>query len=163
MQAMRNAIQIANYFIWKGLQEGDPVSPMKLQKLLFYAYGWFRVLKNDVLFNESIQAWKYGPVITTVYHSTKQWGSNGIQEFITSPSDDFPVFLDENNDAAIIEFLNIIWGAYSKYSAMQLSNATHAPNSPWTKVVESYPSGIPSNTSIPDDYIRTYFEQLKTA
>ena len=72
--------QVANYFIERGLKESNPVNPMKLQKLLYFSYGWYLALTdaNDRLFDAKIQAWKYGPVVENIYHDVKQYGNYPI-------------------------------------------------------------------------------------
>lgn len=159
---MKNSLQIANYFISKGIEENNLVSPMKLQKLLFYAFGWYYSLKNELLFNESIQAWKYGPVIESIYHRTKSYGSKDIDALLGMSSVDSSTapLLQPHTDQEVLVFLQSVWTTLSKYSAVILSNATHSENSPWTKVYHEYKCNIPAKTSIPNQYIKAYFDHL---
>ena len=40
---------------------------LKLQKLLYCAYGVHLALFSEKLFNDQIQAWKLGPVVPIIY------------------------------------------------------------------------------------------------
>ena len=75
------ALDIANYLIYLSEMIGEPLTNMKLQKLLYYCYAWFLVDKNneEQLFDEEIQAWQYGPVIPLVYDVYKIHGADNIQ------------------------------------------------------------------------------------
>ena len=77
-----SAIAIANYFIQKSLDEKtDDLSPMKLQKLVYFAHAWYLIYQDGgKLINEAIEAWSYGPVINSVYHEFKHNGRNSITE-----------------------------------------------------------------------------------
>ncbi|HEX2981988.1 MAG TPA: type II toxin-antitoxin system antitoxin SocA domain-containing protein [Ignavibacteriales bacterium] len=72
---MYNALQAANYFIKKALDEGIPVDPMKLQKLLYFAYGWYYAYYDKPLFRDQLKAWQWGPVIEDIYHAFKKYGA----------------------------------------------------------------------------------------
>lgn len=60
------------------LQKGLSISPLKLQKMLYYQQAWHMVFfgKNNMLFNEIPEAWVNGPVYPTIYNEYKnkvQW------------------------------------------------------------------------------------------
>lgn len=45
----------------------EDLSHMKLQKLLYCAYGWGLAILNERLFSDKIQVWEYGPIIASIY------------------------------------------------------------------------------------------------
>ena len=47
--------------------EGELMSNMKLQKMLYYQQGFHLAYFNTPLFEENIEAWMYGPVVPCVY------------------------------------------------------------------------------------------------
>jgi len=49
-----SSFEVANYFIKKSLQEKRPITPMKLQKLIYFAHGWNLGLAGKPLINELI-------------------------------------------------------------------------------------------------------------
>ncbi len=57
------ARQVANWFIERAAQEGEYLTQLKLQKLVYMAHGWNLALLGKPLISENIEAWKWGPVI----------------------------------------------------------------------------------------------------
>ena len=47
------------------MEGGDPLSLLKLLKLMHYAEGSFLATERGSLFSEPIIAWRHGPVIKT--------------------------------------------------------------------------------------------------
>src|SRR5437016_8859052 len=68
-----SARKIADYLIAFAHRVGDPISNLKLQKLLYYAQAWYLALHNEPLFPESIEAWVHGPAVPPVYGKFKGW------------------------------------------------------------------------------------------
>lgn len=127
---MYNYKQIANYFIGKSLEDDEPITPMKLQKLIYFAHGWYLALTGEPLLDNKIEAWKYGPVILDLYHELKSFGNMPITyPIIDFDGEEFLTPKVEEND--IREFLDKVWDVYSPYDAFKLSNATHIKNTPW--------------------------------
>lgn len=128
---MFSAKSIANYFLELATASGQSISPMKLQKLVYYAHGWYAGYTDRPLINEAVEAWQYGPVIPSLYHEFKRFGSGDIQckafEYdalgvreASTPS-----------DPDIRTFLQNIFNSYGKYSGIRLSEMTHAAGTPW--------------------------------
>lgn len=129
---------IAAYIIKK--YNGD-VTPMKLQKLLYYIHVWSlvngkKVFSNDVLFF----AWKYGPVNPGIYHTYKHFGSNSITDI-----GDY-----SHINSGDFDFINFILDSYFPYNAITLSQTTHS-EAPW---IESYNN---SQEVITDDQILNFY------
>ncbi len=55
------------------IAKGISVSPLKLQKLLYYQQAWHMVFfgREEVLFEEVPQAWVNGPVYPEIFHEYK--------------------------------------------------------------------------------------------
>ena len=67
-----SAQDVANWFLAKADYEaGDVITPLKLQKLLYYAQGWTLAILNKNLFEEDFQAWTHGPAIPSIYRKYK--------------------------------------------------------------------------------------------
>ena len=64
---------IAKYIGLSMLSKGLSVSPLKLQKLLYYTQSWYMVFfgKENTLFMEKPQAWVNGPVYPVIYQEYK--------------------------------------------------------------------------------------------
>ena len=166
------ALAVANYFISLALKKGDSsLNPMKLQKLIYFAHGWYLALTGKPLIEERIEAWKYGPVVSLIYHKFKSKGCKPIQKFaeIYSPidfDDDFSSVEGEipivKNDPTVEGLLDKIWEVYGKYTAIQLSNATHEPGTPWRQTWEALGNNRTA-ACIPDTLIKDHFAGLKLA
>ncbi len=166
---------IANEFVDLAMQNDESVTPMKLQKLVFYAYGWCLAIKGDPLFEEGIQAWKYGPVVPSVYHAFKMYGNDAITTRATDLSYDAeagmirinPVQLQslpgkEDEVGFVRQLIKRVWEVYGKYTGIQLSNATHAVGTPWYTTVMQCGGQVPQSRCIDDTVIKDYFiEQAK--
>ena len=130
---------IANYMLRQSFLENIPLTPMKLIKLVYISYGWHLAFIGNKLFDEKIQAWKYGPVIPSLYHEFKRFGKDIIDDY----SHDFdektgeltmPNTIDDFSRTAKV--LYIVWETYKNYSGLELSEITHKPNSPWDKAIK---------------------------
>ena len=99
---------IASWFLVKAKSENKPLTHMKLQKLVYYAYGWYcAYYDNPPLFADAIYAWRRGVVVKTLYEEYATFGENPIiPENMDCPN------LDEN----VVEILKSVWKAYASYS-----------------------------------------------
>lgn len=120
---MNKALDIAAYLVNLSAQIGEPLTNMKLQKLLYYSYAWYAVeTKGKTLFEEPIQAWKYGPVVPVVYDAYREYGADNIKEIkgsLSAKIDDFSQSLIED-----------VYKVYGNKNAIELMNLTHS-ESPW--------------------------------
>ncbi len=62
------AIPVAKYIIRECEKEGEPITNLQLQKILYYIHYEFLTKHNRALFEDDFQAWKHGPVVMPVYH-----------------------------------------------------------------------------------------------
>lgn len=143
---------VANYFIRKGRDNGDPVTLMKLQKLIYFAHGWFLGFYKKELIPDKIEAWKFGPVIKSLYDTSKIYGIDPIKKII--PIDE--VGLEDNE----IKVLDFTWKTYAHLDGLKLSAITHEKGSPW--YISYFEKGGKDMLSfkISNDLIQEYFEKL---
>jgi uncharacterized phage-associated protein len=118
------ALTIAKWFIAWAEAEGEELSNLKLQKLLYYAQGHHLAQRRASLFTDPIQAWSHGPVVPQVYHEFKGSGSSSIELPQTDP------FIWSDVDPVTTEFLSKVWNTYGGFSAGRLRNMTHE-EPPW--------------------------------
>lgn len=142
-----SAKTIADDILKLAKRRGLSLTPMQLMKLVYIAYGWHLAMQGSKLFDERVEAWKYGPVIPDLYQATKHFGGSAVPAHLIADSPisrpDLEVFLD-----SIVE-------NYGKYSGIALSNLTHRSGTPWHRVYR--PNVL--NLEIPDDYIREHYQQ----
>lgn len=152
---------VANAFLELANREGKPLSPMKLQKLVYFAHGWHLAITKRPLIRESIQAWKFGPVVEDLYHEFKEFGNEPITRQASvlrilenNRLEEWHPQIDDENANEIIAK---VWEVYGAYSAIQLSNMTHADDTPWHQIASDFPDGLDRRVDIPDDLIRDFF------
>jgi len=160
---MENAVAVANYFVRKSLESGVPVTPMKLTKLVYTAHGWYLGLTGEPLIAEGVQAWKYGPVIPSVYDSFKNYGGSPITEPAGTLEPNGHVVYYSLNTPNLTSFLDRIWDVYKDYSAIELSALTHQENTPWYEVWNQQGGRDKRSVVIPNAAIQSYYQDLASA
>lgn len=130
---------IANYFLWQADQEKIPLTTMKLVKLVYFGYAWCYAAYGKKLFSEKIEAWRHGPVVPSIYHEFKRFGSDPISRFSVQFDSEinkilFPVISE--SDEMTIPVLDAVWKVYKNKSGLELSEITHEENSPWKYAYE---------------------------
>lgn len=137
-------------------EHGDCVSNLKLQKLLYYAQGWYLAFHDRPLFDEPIQAWIHGPVVPPVYGDFKhrKW---------------LPIEAEVRKRAEITDIPENIWGhiedtwaAYGSMSAYDLEVLTHS-ESPWINARAGLAPDEPSKAVISHFDMKTYFKSIVAA
>lgn len=151
-----DANTVANYFIEKA-DESQRLTPMKLLKLVYFAHGWHLAIYDQPLIRDPVEAWEYGPVIPSLYHALKRYGSRRILEFLETG--DEPRTVPES-DKRTRRLLDAVWSAYSRYSALRLSDITHMPGTPWYQVYERYDGRVPHGVDISPELIGDYFRRI---
>jgi uncharacterized phage-associated protein len=153
-------VAVANTFI-KRYGASSEITHMKLQKLCYYAYGWWLALCPDepVLMQSRPQVWKLGPVFHPIYSAFASHKNQRIAEAKKSnPFAPAPEVLEsDDNESQVIDW---IWGRYGGFSAVQLSDMTHEPGTPWRKKVEECEFRVPRFLELSDDEIRPFFLEL---
>ncbi|MFN0132835.1 MAG: Panacea domain-containing protein [Phycisphaerales bacterium] len=143
MKAAHTALEIARYLLWRVARErpDDPdyLTPLKLQKLLYYVQGWHLVEAQTPAFDDEIQAWRDGPVVVAVYREFRSLGKGPILSAPQTP----PELVAPTR--AVVES---VWSRYKDYSAFKLSDMTH-DEMPWTKSRAGLPPSAQSDAPIP--------------
>lgn len=154
--------EIANYFLKKAASEKEYLTHMKLKVLIYFSYGWYLVFKNEPLLNEHIESWSYGPVIPSIYHQFKEFGTKEIDRLATYFDPDLLSFFayDVPNDVFLNSLLDKIWKVYGKFTGIQLANMTHNINGPWYK---THMLDKRKGTNIPDTLLKNWFTSLALA
>lgn len=146
-----SATTIANYFIKKASDEGEDMTLMKLSKLVYIAHGWSLAIYDSPLVSEPVQAWKFGPVIESLYHQFKKYGNRPID--MMAIAERIP-----DKDTETKSLLDKVWELNKNHTAYQLSNWTHIKGSPWDQVWKKTEGA--RDQVIPNELIRKYFLQL---
>ncbi len=162
MPAPYTAIAIANEFLKLGNKECKPITPMQILKLVYFADGWYSGFNDGNLISEDFQAWQYGPVVPSLYHEIKKFGTGPIDDYLTEDFENEPSFCDPD-DAASHELIEAVWDIYKDKPAMELSTITHARGTPWRQIHDRFRiqgKPVPRYTTIPKEGIHTFFKAL---
>lgn len=138
---MVNCQDVARYFIIKAYEDGREaeMTNMKVQKLLYYAQSLYLALHDNPLFDDEIQAWRYGPVCPPAYRLYSDFEAQQLpipdKGFLESISHEIKKLLEE------------VWEYFGEYHAYQLSGMTHL-EFPWKKARKGLPAEARSTTPI---------------
>lgn len=144
-----DAISVGDYLVCFGRNIGDPLTNLKLQKLLYYSQGEFIGQHNKALFSHTLQAWIRGPVVYEVWSRFRhhRW------EPIAAPKLKEPVL-----PAAVSTHLAEVIDRYWNYSAYTLESMTHR-ETPWLNARQGIAKDTPSSAPISLGDMQTYFSQ----
>lgn len=146
--AVTTANRIAEALINLSYESQDPISNLKLQKLLYYAQAWHLALYGEALFNDPIEAWVHGPVVPSIFRQYKEYRWAPIS----------PVSA-ESIPNKILGHLKEVWRVYGKFPAGKLERLTHSEG-PWKEARAALPIDAPSHNVIPVNTIKAYYSSL---
>ena len=142
---------VANFFLKiVDRESGSTITPLKLQKILYYAQGYYLAINDKELFNEEFQAWAHGPANVDIYEKYKIYGSNSIPE----PKEEIASCLTKE----IIEFLYDIWNTFGIYDGKYLETLTHEEK-PWIEARKGYKPGERCNCIISKESMKEFFKE----
>lgn len=151
---MPSIYDVANYFVTKGNCEAeDPITPLKLQKLCYYAQAWSMVWDEQELFKEDFQAWVHGPANYNLYIKYNDVSMNST---ICRVDEDFNIniFCEKQ-----IETLETVWDAYGKFVGSYLEQLTHQEK-PWKQTRGNLPPGMRCDKVIPKYLMHEFYSEL---
>ncbi|MGD1827975.1 MAG: Panacea domain-containing protein [Spirochaetaceae bacterium] len=143
---------IADWLINKSHDEGNPVTQLRLQKILYFIQGHYLSFKDGLpLFRRDFEAWRYGPVLRPLYDRFKMHGNDEIPKQETAD-----IACPETE-----EFLNGMYAIYGVMGSTYLIGLSHDPNGPWAK---HYNKNLHFNDEIiPKSEMKVYFDQFLKA
>lgn len=158
-----NALSVANYFIELAQQEGKNLTQLGLMKRVYIAHGFSLAINHKSLLDhrfDRVEAWRYGPVIPSVYHSFKQYRANPITEkTVVMEWDDrtfVPIFkTPQLQDSSARKIVEMVWKRYCGMSDSEMVNLTHKSGTPWDIC---YIQG--ENKLIPDEITELYYKNI---
>ena len=156
---MHDARSVANELISRANETGKSITPLQAIKLTYYCHAWMLAFHDRPLVEDSVEAWQYGPVISSVYHSLKRYGKGPI---------DFEIGVrDEKYDRDERGVIDLIYEHYGELSGLQLSAMTHKPGTPWYQVWTSHGREEwdmwRTNAVIPNSIIMKYYKEVAEA
>lgn len=141
---------IARYFLLKA----EDITPLALQKLLYYAQAFYYALFKETLFADNCQAWVHGPVFPPVYYKYKECGYDPIEKPIEEYENEFSELTDRE-----ILLLDAIISSFGCYSGFVLRDMTHN-EVPWIEARGNLHPEDRSTTTINRETINQYFDTV---
>lgn len=146
MRAERKIEQVALYFI----HICGEVTNLSLQEMLYYAKAVFFLKYGLELFPESGEAWVYGPVYPVIYHKYEKYHRNFLPD--CDARVDYAALLDER-ERQVIEYIAGSMGVYGGWVLRELTRREQ----PWKNAREGLDDGAPSENTILEEDVHTYF------
>ncbi len=145
---MNSVFDVARYI----LNKLEPMSAMKLQKLVYYSQAWSLVWDGEQLFSEKIEAWANGPVVRALYaHHRGQFHVHSRDLIGLGDARKIKGDRAETIDA-VIKY-------YGELKPYELSSLTHM-ESPWKDAREGMDPGGRGRREITITAMAEYYESL---
>ena len=136
-------------YIFEKLEE---VTPLMLQKLLYFIQGIYSALYGSPIFEEDCRAWIHGPVYPEVYKL--------FRDFKYNPIDDARFALLKGREDILAEdekhVIDLVVNTFGIYSGKVLKKITHNED-PWKDARKGYGDSIPSSELLPKKRIMEYY------
>ena len=137
-----------NYIISRSIE----ITPLALQKLLYFAQSFHKIFIGKFMFNEECEAWVHGPVYREIYFKYKDHGYNPIDD----NQKQFECFDLSDSEKEVIDAVINYFGCYSGKILEKMTHAT----TPWKETRVGLTDEEVSNRIIRKDMIEKYFNQV---
>lgn len=156
-----DAREIANFFLDYAEEKDSSLTVMSLLKLIYFAHGWHLAQYEKPLVKNKFEAWKHGPVVRVVYECFSDSGKSPIKKrakkFDPVKAEYF--YAEYNLNVEERALLQHVFEAYSYFHAFELSDMTHAADSPWYKIWNTEDSSSCPGMQISDNSIKEHFQR----
>ena len=134
------------------LYQCEDITPLALQKALYYIQGFHFAFYRTFLFPEDCQAWTHGPVYRDVYFRYRDYRCDPIEKTTT-----FDTSVFSASEKAICDS---VINNLCCYSGKILERFTHN-EAPWLTTRGDLPDSAPSDRIIEKSVIGAYFDAVK--
>ena len=143
-------IRVISY-VFEKLEE---VTPLALQKLLYFIQGESYALNGKPMFYENCQARVHGPVYPEVYDIFRDFKYNPIEDarFVMFESVEDKLTEEERR------VIDLVVNTFGEYGGKVLERITHE-ELPWKLARKRYADNIPSNEPITMESIEAYYTE----
>ena len=136
-------------YIFEKLEE---VTPLMLQKLLYFIQGVYSALYGKPVFEEDCRAWVHGPVYPEVYEL--------FRDFKYNPIDDARFAILSGTEDALTDdekrVTDLVVNTFGMYGGKVLEKITHNEE-PWMEARKGYGDSIPSSELLQKERIMKYY------
>ena len=125
-----------------------------INKILYFANMVYLYKKNKPLIDEKFEAWKYGPVLPSVYEVCRRFGRKQITKDCFDDIDNDESESSVNQNSEEYKTLKLAYNHFKRFRPHQLVRLSHRKNGAWDKV---YNPRV-DDTKIPDDEIKNEYK-----
>ena len=139
-------------YIFSALHE---VTPLTLQKLLYYIQGNYAAIYDKPLFDALCEAWVHGPVYRNVYNLFRDFKYNPIDDdrFVPLKESALPLTPEAK------EVVDRVLDTFGMYSGKVLESITHK-EAPWLDARKGFLPDETSHAEISLDAMKSYFKKV---
>ena len=139
-------------YIFSALHE---VTPLTLQKLLYYIQGNYAAIYDKPLFDAPCEAWVHGPVYRNVYNLFRDFKYNPIDDdrFVPLKESALPLTPEAK------EVVDRVLDTFGMYSGKVLESITHK-ETPWLDARKGFLPDETSHAEISLDAMKAYFKNV---
>ena len=147
------ANEIADFFLGKiDVEAGDTISPLKLQKLVYYAQACYYTIFGKVLIEEPFEAWTHGPVVRSLW---KRFEPARIADINLQSLELKAAKFDDDTR----QLLNEVNEIYGEHSGSYLETLTHN-ELPWLKARKGLAPYAKSTNEISLEDMKEYYGKI---
>lgn len=163
----KNIAEVAQYIGLSSTTKGLSISPLKLQKMLYYVQAWFMVFygRENTLFGDVPQAWVNGSVYPAIYHIYKSKAANMCDHLDSTAFYEgdalkgLAIITDKLGlNADQLETIESVIMMYGKQSQNQLIWLTHSEK-PWASARNGLSPYESSESEISLDVMYSYYRE----
>ncbi|SFK02727.1 Panacea domain-containing protein [Methylophaga sulfidovorans] len=146
---MLDPATISSALLQKASERNLSVSNLKLQKLAYYCQGYYLATTGEPMFSDRIEAWDHGPVVPSLYHTYKIYGSTYI------PSSNHQHVELATLPKMVIDIIDFVLDKWGNKGAWFLRNQTHQ-EAPWREHYNEETEQVDGD-EITHDQMRSFF------
>ena len=117
-----SAVELSKYIVTKCANDKCPITNLQLQKILYYIQKDY-LSRNELAFDDLIEAWQFGPVIRQVYY---YFCGNGAMPIISK----YDTVIDKSDRCHVDPIVE----EKRKLDPWDLVEDTHKQGRAWSKV-----------------------------
>jgi len=137
--------EVANWFIHFAHEVGDPLTNLRLQKLMYYAQAWHLALHEEPLIPDAFEAWVHGPVIPSLFGRFEHYQWNPISETVPKPC------LSTEVEEHLLEVEEVYGGLLT----WDLERMTHSED-PWVRARQGLARDEPGTKVISEELMKRF-------
>lgn len=139
---------VVNYL----LNKCEDITPLALQKLLYYVQGFYYAFVDGFIFEDNCEAWVHGPVFRDIYFKYREYRFDPIS--VSDNADDLNLSVSEKT------IIDSVIKNLSCYSGKVLEAFTHT-ETPWLATRGDLLASVSTERKIEKKLIGDYFTEVK--